>query len=98
MVTSNRDSTNLNIRVRNEYTVVLGYESQGLFKPKRKKPFAEVKSKNPYTEIDGLRTYQVSSPKEKRWGIGPYIGVGVNQSLQLQGSIGLSIQYSIFRF
>lgn len=57
------DSTIYSLRVKNKYSVVIGEESQGLFKPK--KPFVEVISENPYDEIKKVRTYQVTPLKKK---------------------------------
>ena len=36
--------------------------------------------------------------KTKRWGVGPYIGVGVGSNLKVTPQIGLGIQYSIIKF
>lgn len=69
-----RDSTHLDLTVRNKYKVVVGYEKGKLFKPKE--PFAEVTNENPYTETTILRAYQVSVPKPKRLGVGVSVGYG----------------------
>lgn len=34
----------------------------------------------------------------KKYSIGPYVGVGIGQNLTIQPSIGIGIQYSIFKF
>lgn len=55
----NKDSTIYSLKVRNNYTVVIGEEKQGFLKPR--KPFAEVINENPYSVTDTLRTYRVST-------------------------------------
>lgn len=57
------DSTFFTLQVRNDYSIIIGEDPQGLFK--KKKPFAEVVSHNPYSEIDTLRTYQVEDNRPK---------------------------------
>jgi len=70
------DSVLLGLRVRNAYTVVTGHEKRGLFS--RPVPFVEVASRNPWTETVALGGYRVSLPREKRFGIGPVAGLGVD--------------------
>ena len=36
--------------------------------------------------------------KQKRWGIGPQVGIGVSRDLKLSPYIGVGIQYSVFTF
>ena len=36
--------------------------------------------------------------KQKRWGIGPQVGVGVSRDLKFSPYIGIGIQYSVFTF
>lgn len=55
----NKDSTIYSLKVRNNYTIVIGEEKQGFLKPR--KPFAEVINENPYSVTDTLRTYRVST-------------------------------------
>lgn len=55
----NKDSTLYSLKVRNDYTIVIGEEKQGFLKPR--KPFAEVINENPYSVTDTLRTYRVST-------------------------------------
>lgn len=38
------------------------------------------------------------APKKKRWGIGPYIGVGLSTDMKLSPQVGLGVTYSIIRF
>ena len=89
---ANRDLTTLDLKIRNEYSVVVGREKQGLFKPR--KPFVEVINKNPYTETKSLRTYQVSIKSPKRWAVGPFAGIDYH----LEPTIGIGITYGLIRF
>lgn len=56
-----KDSTIFSLKVRDDYSLIIGEEKQGLFKPS--KPFAEVISNNPYSIVDTLRTYQVNDTR-----------------------------------
>jgi hypothetical protein len=73
---STKDSTRLNIKVDNDYTVLLGYEKRkvpGKLLPKTV-PYVEVTNENPYTETKSMRSYKVSAPKQKNFGV--MVGVG----------------------
>lgn len=89
---ANKDSTLLDLKVRNEYSVIVGREKQGLFKPS--KPFVEVTNKNPYTETTSLRTYQVSIKPEKKWAIGPFGGINFTG----RPIFGVGVTYSLISF
>ena len=90
------DSTQISLKVRNEYSVIIGEESQGWFKSK--KPFVEIINQNPYSETKSLRTYQVQLPKPKYFGIGPIIGYGISTDFKFQPFIGVGIQYNLIKF
>lgn len=94
---ANQDSTYLSLLIKNDYSLVVGEEG-GLFK--KRKPFAEVTSLNPYSEIKTLRTYKVSVPKPKRIGIGLHVGYGLtlNQNPTLSPLIGVGINYNLIEF
>lgn len=94
-ITSNKDSTKLNLKVKNKYTVVFGQEKvKGkLFK---KQPVALVTNKNPYTHVTEMKVYEVVNKTPKRVSISvgagyciplftfkpqPYIGVGVHYNI-----------------
>lgn len=85
---ASKDSTHLDLEIKNAYTVVIGSERIGLFK---RKSIVEVTNKNPYTSTQALRAFQVKEDKVRRFGIGlqagygvtlkglsPYLGVGIN--------------------
>lgn len=89
-VLANRDSVHLDLSVKNAYHVVIGTDRSGFLGLKRK-PFVEVKSLNPFTDIQTMRAAEVKDTR-KRWltvgaqvgfgftlkGIGPYAGIGLN--------------------
>lgn len=95
-IVSNKDSTSLNLKIKNEYVVILGYEKKGLFKPK--KPYAEVINKNPYSEFTQLRSYQVKSKPPSALGLGVVAGYGISSNLTPSFFLGMGIQYSLIRF
>lgn len=95
-VTANKDTTTINLKILNEYDAIIGYEGSSFFK--RGKPFVEVISKNPYTELKSLRTYKVSTPPRKLWSIGPSLSYGINQNFEPTFTLSISVQYSLFRF
>lgn len=68
-----------------------------------------VRSNNPYlnvTNIEGVvldptKSKTIAKRFKKRWGIGPYVGVGVGysgQSIKPELSVGVAVQYSLFQF
>lgn len=84
------------LKVIDKYSIVIGEEKQGWFK--KRKPFVEVTSENPYSEVKTLRTYQVPGSEPKRFGVGPQVGVGINQFLQPSIYLGLGISWNPIRF
>lgn len=93
---SNKDSTTLTLKIKNSYSVIVGKERKGLFK--KSVPFVEVINENPYTETKSLRTYQVKLPRQKRFGIGPTIGVGINNNFRISPFLGIGVQYNLIKF
>lgn len=94
--TPNQLSLSLDLKVKNEYSVIVGEEKQGLFK--KPKPFVEVLNHNPYSETKSLRTYQVSNNvRVKRFGIGPNISAGFDDT-GFSWYIGFGLQYNLIKF
>jgi len=87
VITAKKDSTHFDLKSRNKYSVVIGYE-KGV-------PFAQVKNFNPYTETTSLRTFQVTVPKQKRLGIGLQGGYGIGAN-GLTPYFGVGISYNLF--
>ena len=94
-VKSSLDSTNINIKIHNDYAVIIGEEG-GLFK--KKVPIAIVENKNPYSETQQLRTYEVKIKKPSRFGIGPIVGYGTGDDFKFKAFIGIGFTYSIIKF
>lgn len=84
------------LQTRDDYSIIIGEESQGLFKSK--KPFVEVLNKNPYSETKSVKTYQVIDRRKKRFGLGVGIGYGVGTNFQFQPYIGISFNYLLISF
>lgn len=94
----NEDSTSYKINTRDEYSLTIGLEPKGFLGLGKPVPFSEVTNLNPYTETKTLRTYQVSLPPDKRWGIGPNISYGLGPNFSLQPTIGIGVQYNLLKF
>lgn len=80
----------------NEYSVIIGEESQGWFK--QSKPFVEVTNHNPFSETTSLRTYKVKDKPKKKFNVGPGVYYGVGNNFQFQVFIGVGLQYNILTF
>lgn len=89
--------TNFSLSINQDYSVIIGEDKQGLFKPS--KTFVEVFSNNPFTNIKGVKTYQVSQPRVKRLGVGPQLGYGIILPNLIQSFyFGLGVHYDVFKF
>lgn len=78
---------------KDSLTIVSHFKKQGLFKPRRL--YVDAAFQNQNNKITGLRNIQVSDYKDKRFGIGPYVGWDLaNWRL----AAGVSIHYSLIRF
>lgn len=65
------------------------------------------KTDNPYMNVSDIKSVVIDPRKskilksyfpQKKWGIGPQVGVGVTSDLKVRPYIGVGIQYSIFNF
>lgn len=81
----------LALKVKNKYSLVLGSESQGWFKPR--KTFAEITNHNPYSVTETLRTYQVTQKKPRKISVGLHLGYDV---ISKSVTLGPSLNYSLF--
>lgn len=86
----NKDSSFLSLKSRDSLTIVIGID--------KKKPFAEITSYSPYTEVKKLRTYQVSLPPPKKFGIGIQAGYGFSEGLKPRPYVGIGVSYNFIRF
>lgn len=89
---SNKDTTRLNLQIRNDYDVVIGVRNN--------KYYADVTSHNPYTDIKTVRTYVTSPSKPKKLGLGINAGYGItiNQKLSLSPYVGVGVNYNLIEF
>lgn len=55
-----------------------------------------ITSNNPYIKYNNI--IGINNTKKKRFGIGPVIGVGINQKVKVNPYIGFGIMYNIFLF
>lgn len=78
---------------RDEAYFVTHTKRHGIFG--QKKLFVSASFKNPNNKITGLTNIQVSDFKDKRFGVGPYIGWDV---INWRVAAGVSIHYSLIRF
>ena len=95
---ASKDSTNVKINTFHTLSLVVGSESQGLFK--KSKPFATVKDSNPYSNIKEMRVYNVSQDR-KNFVVGPYVGAGLNVNsgiVNIGWQAGVGIMYKFKEF
>lgn len=64
----------------------------------RKTLYTEAISKNPDTKVVFLQSVNVKQSEPGRFSLGPYIGIGVGESLSPSVQVGIGLQYSLFRF
>ena len=60
-----------------------------------------ITSNNPYIKynnIIGIENQSQNNIKTKRFGIGPYIGIGINKDAKIEPTIGIGLTWSLFRF
>lgn len=88
-IIANKDSINLNIKMKDKFTLILGEKRIGIFK---KQLITKLDSKNPFTDIDALRSIEVKDNRKNNFigigiqagygittkGLSPYLGIGVN--------------------
>lgn len=89
-VTMDRNNSKFNLTVENTFSAVVGEY--------KKKPFVEITLDNPYSRVKKLRSYQVSMPKPKRWGLGISGGATLNSSFRPAPYLGVGLNYSFIRF
>lgn len=95
---ASKDSTSLDLKIKNKYSLTLGLEPTGFLGLGKGKPFADVKNFNPYSTTESLRTYQVSVPKSKRLGLGVTAAYGIGPNLQTGWFVGVGGSYQLIQF
>lgn len=93
-INSSFDSTSLDLKVKNKYSIVLGSEKKNIFS--KRVPFATITNYNPYSFTTDTRTYQVKM-KTKRFTFGVQAGYGITNS-GLGPYFGVGGGYTLLRF
>lgn len=93
-ISASKDSTKLKVSIKNDYSVVVGREPTGFLGLGKGKSFVQVTNRNPYSSIKELKTYNVSVPRPKRFGLGPYVGVDILG----RPSVGVSVNYDLIQW
>lgn len=91
-IEARKDGVEVSLKIRNDYSIIIGEESQGLFK--KKIPFSDVINYNPYSFTTQSRTYKVSLPKVKKNGIGIMGGIDYRG----RPTIVVGVTRTFFRF
>lgn len=86
----------IDLLVFDSISVVSYWKREGLFKDKTLQ--IEAISHNPYTKVTGLDNISVQGGRVGRFSVGPYIGIGISQSLTPSLQVGVGVQYSLLRF
>jgi len=92
------DTTKVQLKTFHSMSLVMGSESQGLFK--RPKSFAVAKDANPNSNIKEMRIYNVKDDY-KRFVVGPYVGYGatvIGSDVKLGWQAGIGITYKLKEF
>lgn len=95
---ANKDSTQITIKYKDRFTVVVGEEKTGFLGLGKKKPFSIITSENPYTEIKEQKTYQTTLPSTKKFGVGVIAGFTVGPNFIISPSVGVGASYNFIRF
>lgn len=85
-------------KLKSSFTLKMNHEFSAVVGSYKGVPFADITSKNPYDSITNFRTYQVTMPKVKRWGIGLNLSAGISGDFKIRPFIGLGVQYSFIKF
>jgi hypothetical protein len=94
-ITADRHRIKYTYEVYNEFKVDQTYKPQGLFKPKQLN--ISVTNLNPHTKTLALQSFHIPYPVHKI-GIGPVMGIGINNSFKPVPFVGIGIQWSLIRF
>lgn len=97
VVTATKDSTQVGLRFHEEIDVVLGQEKTGFLGLGKPRPFAEVTLHNPFNKVSTLRSFNVTPPPAKKFGIGPTISYGIGSGFVPQVFVGIGVNWSIIK-
>ena len=97
------DTTFLNLKTFDQYSVINGYEKdpdkKGLKKlfSRRNIPFSKITSESPYSEITEVKTYAVEMTKPSRWGLDGQAGITWTIS-GFKPYVGVGVGYRLIEF
>lgn len=97
IVEATKDSTTVGMRFHEEIDVVLGQEKTGFLGLGKPKPFAEVTLHNPFNKVSTLKSFNITSPRPKKFGIGPTISYGVGSGFVPQVFVGVGVNWNLIR-
>lgn len=97
-ISANKDSIRHTLSVRNEYTVILSKQKSGFLGLGPTYTNAHVVNHNPYSQVRSMRALHVQENKPKRFGFGPYVGVGVDTNFKIKPIFGVGIGYNLINF
>lgn len=96
-ITATKDSTQVGMRFHEEIDVVLGQEKTGFLGLGKPKPFAEVTLHNPFNKVSTLKSFNVTPPPTKKFGIGPTLSYGIGSGFVPQVFIGIGVNWNWIR-
>lgn len=92
-IKASRDSTSLNLKTTDRYSVIIGSERPKW--NKKKVSFVDVISESPYTKVKSVKTYKVKdNRKPPRVSLGVQVGYGFS-SIIPKPYVGMGLQYNI---
>lgn len=97
IINASKDSTTVGMRFHEEIDVVLGEEKTGFLGLGKPRPFAEVTLHNPFNKVSTLKSFNVTPPKPKRFGIGPTLSYGVGSGFVPQVFVGIGVNWNLIR-
>lgn len=97
-VIARKDSTDVTLKYRDEFNLVIGREKTGFLGLGKTKPYADLTSKSPYSTVKNLRVYQDAPENIKYWHIGPGVFYGIGTDFKPQPFVGVGIMWTPINF
>jgi len=94
-VEARKDSTTIDLQIKNEYSVQIGREKHFF---KKDKLYAEVKNKNPFTEVETVKTYDIHYPKRPLIHLGVFLGVSTDLKGNISPALGVGMVIPFSRY
>lgn len=92
----NSDSTNVQLSVKNDFKIWKEFQKVGKWPNRKKVLKVFVRSDNPYTEVDELKSWELPIEQPRRLTFGPVVGYGIDANLNRQFFLGAGAMYRIF--